>query len=220
MVATTRPKTRSTAERVAVELHQLIEQNVYRPGDRLRETELAERFGVSRAPVREALRALAARSLVHVEPMRGATVARLTDAEARESVEISAALFALAARKAATLISDGGLEKLKGCVDRMETMLGEEASPREFFLQTLRAGRVILQHCGGVRLQSLIIDVRTGAADFFGPFGCTTPTLRRAALARWRGMEAALQSRDGEAAARIAVQVHEDAMAAALKLMP
>ena len=48
-----------------------IDNGIYRPGDRLVESELAERFGVSRTPVREALRTLRGEGMVELEPNRG-----------------------------------------------------------------------------------------------------------------------------------------------------
>lgn len=209
---------RSTADRVAADLTFLIESGVYRPGDRLREVELSERFNVSRAPVREALRILAARSLVHMEPMRGASVARLSDQEARESVEISAVLFGLAARKAAAARSSDDIQAIGRQIDRLEAMAGEGIDPAEFFRQTLRAGVAILEASKTTRLRALIIDVRVGAADNFGPYGFTTTALRRAAASRWRDLAEAIMGGEGDEADRLAQLTHVDSFAAAIKI--
>lgn len=211
-------RSRSTADRVAADLTYLIESGVYRPGDRLREVELSERFNVSRAPVREALRILAARSLVHMEPMRGASVARLSDQEARESVEISAVLFGLASRKAATARSAEDVHAISRQIDRLEAMAGEGVEPAEFFRQTLRAGVAILEASKTTRLRALIIDVRVGAADNFGPYGFTTTELRRAAARRWRDLADAIMHGDGDEADRLAQLTHVDSFAAAIKI--
>ena len=71
------------------------------PGARLVEGKLSEEFGVSRMPVREALRALAAEGIVSIEPRRGATVIRFTDEQIKEMVEVRATLEALNAKLAA-----------------------------------------------------------------------------------------------------------------------
>ena len=71
------------------------------PGERLVEGKLSEEFGVSRMPVREALRALAAEGLVSIEPRRGATVIRFTDDQIQDMVEVRATLEALNAKLAA-----------------------------------------------------------------------------------------------------------------------
>ncbi|MGY1827073.1 GntR family transcriptional regulator [Blastococcus sp. SYSU DS0541] len=75
----TRPAT--SAERVLQELRELILAGALVPGARLGEVELAERLGVSRTPVREALTRLAAEGLVEIAPNRGARVATWTVAE-------------------------------------------------------------------------------------------------------------------------------------------
>ncbi|MGY1836149.1 GntR family transcriptional regulator [Blastococcus sp. SYSU DS0510] len=74
-----RPAT--SAERVLQELRELILAGALVPGARLGEVELAERLGVSRTPVREALTRLAAEGLVEIAPNRGARVATWTVAE-------------------------------------------------------------------------------------------------------------------------------------------
>lgn len=67
-------------------------------GERVPEMELAERFGVSRSPIREAVRALDAVGLVEVVPNRGAYIRRIELAEAIEVYEVRAALFGQAGR--------------------------------------------------------------------------------------------------------------------------
>jgi DNA-binding GntR family transcriptional regulator len=64
--------------RVAAYLRDLILRDVLRPGDRIRQEEVAERFGASRLPVREALRMLEAEGLTEHEPNKGARVPRLS----------------------------------------------------------------------------------------------------------------------------------------------
>ena len=73
----------------------------FAPGERLVEDRLAATFGVSRNPVREAIRMLAAEGLVEVTARRGATVARLSPEEAQELVEVRAMLEGANARLAA-----------------------------------------------------------------------------------------------------------------------
>ncbi len=86
---------------VTAELRQAILSGRYKPGQRLIEDRLAEDFGVSRNPVREALRSLAAEGLVALTARRGATVAALSPADAREMIEVRATLEGLNARHAA-----------------------------------------------------------------------------------------------------------------------
>ena len=150
--------------------------------------------------------------------MKGAAVARLSDQEARESVEISAVLFGLAARKAAAARNDEDITALWRQVERLEAMTGEGVEPQEFFRQTLRAGLVVLDAARGSRLRSLILDVRTGAAHNFGPYGFTTEALRVRAAQRWRDLIEAIARGDQDEADRQAQLTHDDSLTAALKV--
>src|SRR5580693_6557325 len=73
-----------SSARVAAYLRDAILGGQLRPGDRIRQEEVAERFGASRLPVREALRILAAEGLTELEPHKGARGPRLT----RHEVEV------------------------------------------------------------------------------------------------------------------------------------
>ena len=74
-------------------------------GRPLRQADLAEQFGTSRTPVREALRQLQTSGLIEIHPRRGAVVRVPVPWEVRETYEVRAALEALAARRAATRLS-------------------------------------------------------------------------------------------------------------------
>jgi DNA-binding GntR family transcriptional regulator len=71
------------------------------PGERLVESRLSEELGVSRMPVREALRQLASEGLVTIEPRRGASVTSFSPEQVRELVEVRATLEGLNAKLAA-----------------------------------------------------------------------------------------------------------------------
>ena len=81
-------------------------------GSRLRQEAIAREFGVSRTPVREALRQLQALGIARLEHNRGAIVRAPTPRELREAYEVRAELEGLAAELAATRILDGQLERL------------------------------------------------------------------------------------------------------------
>lgn len=81
-------------------------------GDRLRETDLAERLGVSRTPIREAIRQLEADGLVTHVPRQGASLRTLDYAEVMELYEMRAVLEGTAARLAARAASDIEIEEL------------------------------------------------------------------------------------------------------------
>jgi DNA-binding GntR family transcriptional regulator len=85
------------------------------PGERLDERELAARFGLSRTPVREALRQLAAIGLAELRPHRGVIVARPDDDHLSETFELMADLESLCTRYAATRMSAVERRALEAC---------------------------------------------------------------------------------------------------------
>ncbi|MGW4735580.1 GntR family transcriptional regulator [Streptomyces shenzhenensis] len=105
-------------ERVLASLRQDIIAGRLRPGDRLVERELAERFGVSRVPVREAIRALVAEGFVHFESARRTVVRRLTPTDVRELFELREALEVYATGLAATRATPEALAQLRELLDR------------------------------------------------------------------------------------------------------
>jgi len=86
---------------VAEQLRRLILTGQHKPGERLVEDKLSAELGVSRVPIREALRTLAAEGLVDLPPRRGASVAILSPEIAHDLVEVRATLEGLNARLAA-----------------------------------------------------------------------------------------------------------------------
>lgn len=97
------------------------------PGDRLTETDLAQRFGISRTPVREAIRQLEADGLVSHTPRLGATIRSLDHAEISELYDMRAVLEGTAARFAARAASDVELGELSSIHEAMaKTRTGED----------------------------------------------------------------------------------------------
>ncbi|MGH8959122.1 MAG: GntR family transcriptional regulator [Acidimicrobiia bacterium] len=93
------------SEQIADEIRAAILSGRFRPGERLMEEVLATEFGVSRNPVREALRQLSAAGFVEVVPRHGASVATLGVQSVRELFEVRSALEAVMARLAAERIT-------------------------------------------------------------------------------------------------------------------
>jgi DNA-binding GntR family transcriptional regulator len=97
------------------------------PGDRLTETDLAARLGISRTPVREAIRALEIDGLITHKPRAGATIRALDYAEVTELYEMRVVLEGTAARFAARAAYPSELEELQAINDDMATAQGTEA---------------------------------------------------------------------------------------------
>ena len=105
-------------EQVKDVLLERILEGEYKPGDRLVETRIAHELGTSQAPVREALRELAALRFVETEPFRGARVRTVSPVELAEAYPVRAALEELASSEAAARM-DGGVGELETELEAM-----------------------------------------------------------------------------------------------------
>ena len=140
-----------------------IIDGVYRPGDRIVETRIAQEFGVSQAPVREALRELESLRFVVSEPFRGARVRGVTSVELAEIYPVRAALEEVAAREAAVRLG-GDVAALAAEIDAMRRAAAAH-DVHEFIAHDVAFHRLIVDASGNGTLQqlwsSLHIDART-----------------------------------------------------------
>lgn len=108
------------ADQVKDRLLEQILSGEYRPDDRIIETQVARELDTSQAPVREALRALAALGVVEITPFKGARVRRPDRREILEAYAVRSALESLGARLAVPRLSDADLDGLAGLYDAMQ----------------------------------------------------------------------------------------------------
>lgn len=103
---------------VADRIRLMIVAGELAPGQRLIEGQLAERLGVSRNPIREALRSLEATGLIDVIPRKGAHVTSINVDELTQIQDLRYAIESLAAERAAENRTDEDLRALKSCIDQ------------------------------------------------------------------------------------------------------
>lgn len=113
----------AASDRAVDQLRERILGGEYTPGERLGEVELAEKLGVSRTPVREALRRLAAEGLVDITPNKGARVVEYPRQDLDHIFDIRARVEGLAARTAAETASEADIDRL----DKIATVLKERS---------------------------------------------------------------------------------------------
>jgi DNA-binding GntR family transcriptional regulator len=125
------------------------------PGQRLKEMELANQFGASRAPIREALRLLELRGLVQIAARRGVSVTQLSAVEVDDLYEIRASLLGLAARRVALT---GDEEFLARAEARLQSLRQYASTPLygKYFEATYELSNLIGPAAGSARLFSLI----------------------------------------------------------------
>lgn len=121
---------RSLHEAVTARLRDLIVEGHLPEGSRIVERELCEKLGISRTPLREAFKVLAAEGLVEIQRNRGAVVSRLSPVEARDMLRVIARLEALAGELACATASDGDIRAIRARHDRMIALYrrGERSS--------------------------------------------------------------------------------------------
>jgi DNA-binding GntR family transcriptional regulator len=113
-------------------LRGLIMEGELKPGEKIPERLLTERYGVSRTPVREAVKVLAAEGLVVLVQNRGAVVSKLTVAELEEVFPVLAALEGVAGELACHRASDAEIAEIRRLNDRMHRAFKAGDRPRYF----------------------------------------------------------------------------------------
>jgi DNA-binding GntR family transcriptional regulator len=125
---------RNLHDGVVARLRDLIIEGEMTSGARLAERQLCDSLGVSRTPLREALKVLAAEGLVELLPNRGARVARLDESDIENMFEVMAALEALAGTLACSRISEAELAEIGALHHEMLAQYMRRALPEYFRL--------------------------------------------------------------------------------------
>lgn len=179
-------------------IRDMILKGQLKPGDRLRQDELANTFGVSTMPIREALRQLQAEGLVVFRPRRGATVARPSVSEYEEIYLIREALETLACRWAAEDFDRIPLDRLKLLLQEIEAAEANSNDVhrrlqlvREFFFTVFEASEK--EHL--LRILSNLWDLSQQYRLYF----YSLPELDPQRLTNYRSIYQACHDRDPEA---------------------
>ena len=150
------------AVRISRALAERIISGALAPGEKLRQDAIAEEFGASHVPVREAFRRLEAQGLVASKPRRGVRVAGFSLEEVREVAEMRAALEVLALRNAAPHLTRAILDAAEEA-----TRAGDHAPDVQSWEEANRSfHRLILTPCAMPRLLKTIDDLHAASARF------------------------------------------------------
>ncbi|MES0882680.1 GntR family transcriptional regulator [Roseibium sp. SCP14] len=152
----------TVAGRISEALAGRIISGALEPGAKLRQDHIAEEFGASHVPVREAFRRLEAQGLAVSEPRRGVRVAGFSVEEVREVAEMRAALEVLALRNAAPNLTKAILDQAE-----VASRAGDHAGDVQTWENANRAfHRTILAPCRMPRLLKSIDDLHAASARF------------------------------------------------------
>ena len=184
----------------------------------LANVEVALRFGTSRAPLREAFRALEREGLIEIFPWRGVCVVQHSLEEIRELFEIRADLLAICVQK---ITEDGSPEKLAAVRDEIGKLIdlteagGDE---RAYKQQTAAISALTSSLVGNRYLHAMVTDFRQRLLWYYCFLGQSTIERRRESNRLWLEMLDAMQRGDAWAAAKTARQVTLSAARFALQI--
>ncbi|MDQ6881953.1 MAG: GntR family transcriptional regulator [Pseudomonadota bacterium] len=148
---------RALYEEVAELLRQRIFGRELEPGAWIDEMKLAEEFGISRTPLREALKVLAAEGLVTMKVRRGAYVTEVSDTDLTDVYHLLSLLESDAAGVVAERASDAQIKELQALHDRLEAAAGDR---EKFFLLNERFHMRLLELAGNRWRDQMVADLR------------------------------------------------------------
>lgn len=119
-------------ERILETIRDAIIKGSLKPGEKVAEPELAERFGISRTPIREAFRQLESEGYLTVIPRKGAVVAAFSQKDVEEFYAIKSILEGYAAKRACENITVKEIEKLEA-INAKLSLLAEGSDVKQFF---------------------------------------------------------------------------------------
>jgi DNA-binding GntR family transcriptional regulator len=206
---------RPLRDKVVDELRRLIINGTYPPGCRLTEDRLAEAFGVSRNPVREAIRVLESEGFLLAQPRRSAVVASLSTQDVRDLFDIRLALEPLAARQTAERAGPEAIGALREITEAAEaaTAAGQLDAVAEL---NTRFHDMICAYSGNVLLHSMTEKLHARLQWVYRQSAAQRVTH---SWAEHEAMLAAIQAGDGDKAAAEAADHILNAQAAALALV-
>jgi DNA-binding GntR family transcriptional regulator len=152
-------------EEVVARVRMMLLEGEITPGARIPERELCEQLKISRTPLREALKVLAAEGLVQLLPNRGSRAARLTEKDVRDLFEVCQGLEALAGELACERISDAEVSEI--------------AIAHEAMVQQYRAGDLIQYYRCNRAIHEAIVAA-AGNPALSGLYESVTARIRRA----------------------------------------
>ena len=140
-------------------LREAILKGELQPGERLMELQLASKLGVSRTPIREAIRMLEQEGLAVTMPRKGAEVARMTLKDMEDVLEVREALDELAAIIACAKITDEQLENLKSIRDEFKKSL-DSGDVKKIAEEDVRFHDAIYEATDNAKLIALTNNIR------------------------------------------------------------
>ncbi|MBZ0253873.1 MAG: GntR family transcriptional regulator [Candidatus Methylomirabilis sp.] len=194
-------KHQTLRERIVETVREAIIKGDLTPGERLTEPDLAERFGISRTPIREAFRQLESEGFLKVVPRKGALVTPITEKDVREFYEIKGILEGYAARRGAEKLTDKEIDRMEA----LNTALAKyaaEGDQKNLFRAHNEFHETFVRAAGNEKLSQLI----TNLVHQFQRFRIALSIYGgiQTSIEQHRDLIAAFRRRDPDAAERLA----------------
>ncbi|HEU5100889.1 MAG TPA: GntR family transcriptional regulator [Roseiflexaceae bacterium] len=187
---------RSLADDVVDRLRDAIFHGSYKPGEPLREEQLAAMLDVSRGPVREALVQLEREGLVIVRRHRGATVARLSRADLEEVYSLRLALERLAMQRAVHNATDRDFAALEAVLADFDSALARGPSEKEIAELDVRFHDLIYQAARHQRLYDSWANLKSQIYIFLLSRNVANPDFREVTVKSHADLLESLRARD------------------------
>jgi DNA-binding GntR family transcriptional regulator len=190
----------SLHEEVTHRLRDMIVSLRLRPGERIQELEVAQLLGVSRTPVREAIKVLTAEGLVELLPLRGAIVKAFSAKDARDMLEVIALVEAYAGERACQA-DPARIDAILQMHQEMKVLFEARERLAYFALnQRIHEALIALADNDTLSMTHATLSKRMRSLRYSGN---STPENWNAAMAEHEQMMQALAARDGQALSRI-----------------
>jgi len=186
---------KSLPEAIFKELEEMILSGAIPPGERINETKLASILGVSRAPIREALRQLESSGLLQIQTNKGMYVREIRIDEVKDLYDIRVALDGLAGEKAAECIQEKDLQLLESLIDEMGKWVGEH-DPKAYFRANLAFHMAIVRIARNESLVGMYESV-CKQTSLFRMITLSLPGRLSLSLEKHRKIIEALRRKDG-----------------------
>ncbi|MGC8907792.1 MAG: GntR family transcriptional regulator [Desulfomonilaceae bacterium] len=189
---------KSLHEEVARHIREMIRTGVLNQGDRIIEKDLCANLGISRTPLREALRGLASEGLVNVIPHRGAYVTKPSIRDIKEMFEVMSLLEGYCARKAAEAMTTDELETLQNLHNDLERFY--ENRDAESYLEVNHRFHCTVQNAADNKILTGMIEGLREKMLLYRHRQLYLPNRFDASIQEHRELMDALRARDGQRA--------------------
>lgn len=194
-------RVKALPEEIVGRIREMIRKGILKEGDKIVEKALCEQMGVSRTPLREALRLLSAEGLIQLVPNRGARVAQPSLKDIREMFQVMSILEGACARQCAEKLTEKGLRKLEELHEKLEKHAKEKDYEKyvlvnhryHTLVQELAGNKILSEVINGLRQKILLHRYRQ----------ILMPNRLEQSMQEHRDLQEAFRTKEPEAAERL-----------------